>query len=76
MSTPISHPFLPLTLRPHRKLTLSPAGSDALYIGYLTGTNNLFPVTIRLSSRYSKIGNLVTANSCDLFQYSGVCTTT
>ena len=76
MSTPISHPFLSKTPNPHRKLALTATGSDALYIGYLTGTNNLFPVTIRLSSRYSKIGNPVTANSCDLFKYSDFCTTT
>jgi hypothetical protein len=34
MSTPISHPFLPLTLSPHRKLALAAAGNEDLYIGF------------------------------------------
>ena len=79
MSTPISRLFLPKTPSAHRKLNLIANGNNyPFYIGYQTGTANLFPVTIVLDWMYSNSGNPVTANSCDLYDGNrfGNCETT
>ena len=69
MSTPISRLFLPKTPSAHRKLNLIANGNNyPFYIGYQTGTANLFLVTIVLYPRYLNGVNPVTANSCDLYQ--------
>jgi hypothetical protein len=72
MFNPIEHPFLLISLNPHRKLALTASGTANLNIALNSnsGTTNQYRVTIDLSSRYTNGGSPVTASSCNINLYS------
>ncbi len=72
-STPISHPFLPITSNPARKLGLNAIGSPPnLYIGAYasSGVTNRYRVTIDISSIFSNSAGSVTATRCYFESFS------